>query len=104
MEMTLQDHLSIPFLQVYSTIGPDVRWQRYTEYPEIGCVSGANRAVATTSDLEERRIDYVVGGLGRGDPPVVPRPPLRSTAESLSPAFLRGVAERIAKVAEAGDG
>src|SRR3954465_11688649 len=82
--MQLEEYLAIPYrLVAYSAPGPDGRWRRYAEYPEIGCISEADTPTAAIDRLEELRIQYIVERVRSGEPIPVPRPPLRSLASVL---------------------
>jgi predicted RNase H-like HicB family nuclease len=82
--MQLEEYLSIPYrLVAYSAPGPDGRWQRYAEYPEIGCVSVADTPTEAIEKLEEQRVQYIIERVRSGEPIPVPRPPLRSLASVL---------------------
>jgi hypothetical protein len=98
--MELRDYLSVPYrLRVYSGVGLDGRWHRYAEYAEIACISEADTVIEAMEQLEVRRVDFIVEQLAQSTTPPVPRPPLRSTAESLSQNFLVDVAARIRRAA-----
>jgi predicted RNase H-like HicB family nuclease len=82
--MQLEEYLAIPYrLVAYSAPGPDGRWRRYAEYPEIGCISEADTPTEAMDKLEEQRIQYIVERVRNGEPIPVPRPPLRSLASVL---------------------
>jgi hypothetical protein len=82
--MRLEDYLSIPYrLVAYSAEGPDGVWRRYAAYPELGVVSEADTPGEAQEKLEEQRVRYIIDHVQKGEPIPIPRPPLRSLANTL---------------------
>jgi hypothetical protein len=75
----LSEYLSVPYLLEAETveIAPD-SWVRRVAYPELpGCTAEALVVEEALSALERLRIETIVRMVGQGNPPPVPRPPLR---------------------------
>ena len=77
--MRLNEYLSVPYLLEAQTveIAPD-SWVRRVAYPELpDCHAEALVVEEALLALERRRIETIVRMVGEGQPPSVPRPPLR---------------------------
>ena len=78
--MRLNEYLSVPYLLEAQTveIAPD-SWVRRVAYPELpGCTAEALVVEDALLALERLRIETIVRMVGQGNPPPVPRPPLRN--------------------------
>ncbi len=75
-----EEYLHIPYaLMIWSTLGPDGEWVRHAEYPELpGCISEAAGVVEAIDQLDERKVEYILTRLARGEEIPIPRPPLRA--------------------------
>ena len=77
--MQLEEYLSIPYrLVAYSAPGPDGTWRRYAEYPEIGCISEADRGLQCHPSLlvlAERHQDHTPPGVSHGQHLIIGRVP-----------------------------
>ena len=77
--MRLSEYLSVPYLLEAETveIAPD-SWVRRVAYPELpDCSAEALVIEEALLALERLRIETIVRMVGQGNPPPVPRPPLR---------------------------
>jgi hypothetical protein len=77
--LRLSEYLSVPYLLEAQTveIAPD-SWVRRVAYPELpDCHTEAVVLEEALLALERRRIETIVRMVGQGNPPPVPRPPLR---------------------------
>jgi hypothetical protein len=77
--LRLSEYLSVPYLLEAETveIAPD-SWVRRVAYPELsGCSAEALVVEEALLALERLRIETIVRMVGQGNPPPVPRRPLR---------------------------
>jgi hypothetical protein len=77
--LRLSEYLSVPYLLEAQTveIAPD-SWVRRVAYPELpDCSAEAVVVEDALSALERLRIETIVRMVCQGNPPPVPRPPLR---------------------------
>ena len=99
MELTLEEHLAVPYRLVMESFeDADGEWRRRASYPELpGCTIVGDSAVEIIEALDglrERLIEEMVRG---GQPIPTPRPPLRSRPPALDSArlgFARYLIER----------
>ena len=88
--MRLREYLSVPYLLAAETVevAPG-SWIRRVAYPELpGCTAQSLVVEDALQLLERKRIEMIVGMIGRGQLPPVPRPPLRNC----DPAWVAGQA------------
>jgi hypothetical protein len=86
--MDLEDFFAIPYrLVAYSAVGANGSWYRYAEYPEIGCIGAADTMVEAMELADDSRCEYLISCLtsGQSQSIPIPRPPLQSLREGLSP-------------------
>jgi hypothetical protein len=77
--LRLSEYLSVPYLLEAQTVevAPD-SWVRRVAYPELpDCSAEALVIEEALLALERLRIETIVRMVGQGNPPPVPRPPLR---------------------------
>jgi hypothetical protein len=77
--LRLRDYLSVPYLLEAETVetAPG-SWIRRVAYPELpGCATESVVVEDALLRLERLRIEMIVGMVGKGRVPPLPRPPLR---------------------------
>ena len=89
--MDLEYYLAVPYLLVLESVQlPNGDWVRRAEFPELpGCYADAEGAVDAVELLEEEQVRYIKRLLDSGEPVPVPRPPLPSYGQGLSPHRLQ---------------
>jgi hypothetical protein len=88
--LRLREYLSVPYLLEAETVevAPG-SWIRRVSYPELpGCTAQSLVVEDALQLLERMRIEMIVGLVGKGQPPPVPRPPLHNC----DPAWVAGQA------------
>lgn len=79
MRVRLRDYLSVPYVLEAETVevAPG-SWVRRVAYPELpGCTAESVVVEEALHLLERMRIEMIVGMVGEGRLPPVPRPPLQ---------------------------
>jgi len=94
--LRLSEYLSVPYLLEAQTVEIALdSWVRRVAYPELpDCSAEAVVVEDALLALERRRIETIVRMVGQGNPPPVPRPPLRD-CDSAWVAKQAGVASEI---------
>jgi hypothetical protein len=77
--LRLRDHLSVPYILQAETVEMSKgSWMRRVAYPELpGCMAESVVVEDALRRLERMRIEMIVGMVGQGLIPPMPRPPLR---------------------------
>jgi predicted RNase H-like HicB family nuclease len=78
-QLRLIDYLSVPYrLEAETAELANGGWIRRVSYPELpGCMAESAIVEEALSQLERKRIEIIIGMVGQGRSPPVPRPPLR---------------------------
>jgi hypothetical protein len=76
--MNPAEHLAVPYVVTMEAVpGPCGRWVCRAVHPELPGVAAEHPlAIVALDQLEEQRIEYILGQLEHGAAVPVPRPPL----------------------------
>ncbi|MBL75954.1 MAG: hypothetical protein CL763_03420 [Chloroflexi bacterium] len=90
MELSLEEHLAIPYRLVMESFeDSDGEWRRRASYPELpGCTVIGDSVVSIIEELDHLRVIMIQEMLENGQPIPVPRPPLKSRQPILDQARL----------------
>jgi hypothetical protein len=89
-ELTLKEHLAVPYVLVVYSIERDGEWVRHAEYPELdGLYIESTNTIEAIHKLDTERVRTIESRVRSGEPVPVPRPPLHSMLRDDVPTLKR---------------